>query len=356
MEKQFTGTQIRHQDIRKNGGLFMKYKFLGKTGVQVSELCLGTMSFGSEADAGEASRMFRRCREAGVNFFDCSNNYGDGSAERILGDLIKDCRDEVIITTKVSQKVGQDVNAMGASRRHIMQAVEQSLTRLKTDRIDVYIVHYFDPCTDMEETLRALNDLVRQGKVLYLGVSNWAAWQIAKALGVSVQHGLAQFSCIEPMYNLVKRQAEVEILPLALAEQLAVIPYNPLAAGLLSGKYSQTEKPAAGRIIEKAQYRLRYSDPQYYEIAGLFTEFAHKLGIHPVTLAIRWVMSHPAVTAPIIGARNVEQLEASLAAADLAMDAALAEGISGLSVRPASATDRLEEELDTKFHYRNISR
>ena len=331
----------------------MKYKFLGKTGVLVSELCFGTMTFGSETDETEATRIFNKCREAGVNFFDCSNNYSEGRAEVILGKLIHDCRDEVVITTKVTQRVGKDINALGSSRRHIMLSVDQSLLRLQTDRIDIYFIHYFDPFTAIEETLRALDDLVRQGKVLYLGVSNWAAWQIAKALGVSEKHGWSRFECIEPMYNLVKRQAEVELLPLAESEKLGVIPYNPLAAGLLTGKYSNGFKPTSGRIVEKKQYDQRYSSPIYYEIAEHFTNFAQKLGVNPVTLAVSWVKSHPGVTSPIIGARNVEQLEASLAAADFDMTPEIFDQITALSVSPGSATDRLEEELDDKFHFRN---
>ncbi len=331
----------------------MKYKILGRTGVLVSELCFGTMSFGSEADETESARMFNKCRTAGINFFDCSNNYGAGRAEEILGKLIGNCRDQVIITSKVSQRVGKDLNALGSSRRHIMLAVEQSLARLKTDRIDVYFIHHFDPLTPIDETLRALDDLVRQGKVLYLGVSNWAAWQIAKALGISAKNGLARFECIEPMYNLVKRQAEIEILPLAESEKLGVIAYSPLGAGLLSGKYSQAFKPPVGRIVENNQYSQRYSNSLYYEIAEHFTNFAHELGVNPVTLAISWVQSHPAITAPIIGARNTTQLEDSLAAADFQMTPELREQISKISVKPGNATDRLEEELDLKYQFRN---
>lgn len=193
----------------------MKYKTLGRTGVLVSELCFGTMTFGKEADEAESARMFRRCLDVGINFFDCANVYSDGLAEKILGKLMSGCRDDLVITTKVAQLAGKDVNALGASRRHIMLEVDKSLARLNTDRIDLYFIHHFDPLTPMDESLRALDDLVRQGKVLSLGASNWAAWQIAKALGISGMLGLARFECIEPMYNLVKRQAEVEILPMA---------------------------------------------------------------------------------------------------------------------------------------------
>lgn len=331
----------------------MNYKALGSTGVLVSELCLGTMTFGSDADEAESTSIFHKCRDAGINFFDCSNNYSGGKSEIILGKLIQDCRDDVVITSKVSQRVGKDVNAIGSSRRHIMLSIEQSLVRLNTDRIDIYFIHHFDPLTPIEETLRALDDLVRQGKVLYLGVSNWAAWQIAKALGISAKNVLARFECIEPMYNLLKRQAEVEILPLALSEKLGVIPYSPLAAGLLTGKYSNDDKSVLGRIAQKEQYTKRYSNPRYYEIAKEFTSYAQDLGVKPTSLALRWVMSNPAVTAPIIGARNLAQLEDSLEALSLHVKPEILENISKLSDTPPNATDRLEEELDDGFKLRN---
>jgi len=331
----------------------MRYKLLGRTGVLVSELCFGTMTFGKEADEAESGRMFDACRDAGVNFFDCANVYSDGLAETILGKLLKGCRDEMVVTTKVAQVAGKDVNALGASRRHIMLQVEKSLTRLGTDRIDVYFIHHFDPLTPMDETLRALDDLVRQGKVLSLGASNWAAWQVAKALGVSEAKGLARFECLEPMYNLVKRQAEVEILPLALSEQLAVIPYNPLAAGLLTGKYSSGQKDSEGRIAVNKMYNTRYSDPVYHQVAERFVGYAREIGVHPVTLAVKWVASHPGVTAPIIGARSVEQLKASLAAAELDLTQDAYEAVTRLSVSPPTATDRLEEVIDPSYKTRN---
>ncbi|PLY07326.1 MAG: aldo/keto reductase [Arcobacter sp.] len=331
----------------------MNYKALGNTGVLVSELCLGTMTFGSDADETESTRIFNRCRDAGINFFDCSNNYSGGKSETILGKLIQDCRDNVVITSKVSQRVGEDVNAIGSSRRHIMLSIEQSLRRLNTDRIDIYFIHHFDPITPMEETLQALDDLVRQGKILYLGVSNWAGWQIAKALGISAKNALAHFECIEPMYNLLKRQAEVEILPLAVSEKLAVIPYSPLAAGLLTGKYTNNNKSVLGRIAQKEQYSKRYSNPRYYEIAQELSSYADKLGVTPASLALCWVMSNPAITAPIIGARNLSQLEDSLEVLDLDVELEILHNITKLSDSLANATDRLEEELDDGFKLRN---
>jgi aryl-alcohol dehydrogenase-like predicted oxidoreductase len=208
----------------------MTYRFLGKTGVKVSTIAYGTMSFGGDADEAGSKALFGACRDAGVNHFDCADMYAGGRSEEILGRLIKDCREEVIITSKTYFATSKDVNAMGASRRHILYAVEASLRRLQTDRIDIYYIHRFDDRTALEETLRALDDLVRQGKVVYLGASNFAAWQVAKALGISAKEGLAPFACIQPMYNLVKRQAESEILPMAQSEELGVFRITVWAA------------------------------------------------------------------------------------------------------------------------------
>jgi aryl-alcohol dehydrogenase-like predicted oxidoreductase len=287
--------------------------------------------------------MFHRCREAGINFFDTANVYASGQAEKILGRLIADCRDEIVLTSKVGFPAGDDVNARGLSRRHIVRSVEASLKQLRTDRLDLYFVHTFDPSTPVEETLRALDDLVHQGKILYPAASNWAAWQIATALGISAREGLARFACIQPMYNMVKRQAEVEILPLAQAERLGAISFSPLGSGLLSGKYSTTSRPDRGRLVENSMHMKRYEDPRYYEVAERFTAHARDRGVHPAALAVAWVMAHPAITAPIIGARNLEQLEALLAAADVPMTPEWHAEISSLSIEPPPATDRSEE-------------
>jgi aryl-alcohol dehydrogenase-like predicted oxidoreductase len=184
---------------------------------------------------------------------------------------------------------------------------------------------------------------VRQGKVLYVGVSNWAAWQIALALGVSAQQGLARFECIQPMYSLAKRQAEVEILPLAQHQEIGVIPYSPLGAGLLTGKYTTRERPEAGRLVENQMYMKRFGDNIYYEIAERFGQYAAQEGVHPATLAVAWVMAHPAVTAPIIGARNLEQLGDSLAALEVEMTPERWQAIADLSYVPPVATDRDED-------------
>lgn len=327
----------------------MEYRSLGRTGVQVSSLCFGTMSFGGDADTATSAAMYARCRDVGINFFDTANVYTGGQSETILGRLIAPHRDDIVLTSKVNFPVGDDVNARGTSRRHIMLAVEASLKRLGTDRLDVYFLHAFDARTPMEESLRALDDLVTAGKILYPAVSNWAAWQIAKALGIAAHEHLARFECLQPMYNLVKRQAEVEILPLALSEQIGVISYSPLGGGLLSGKYRKNQRPEQGRLTDNTMYQARYGDPLNYEVAEHFTAYAEAHKTHPATLAVAWVMSHPAITAPIIGARSVEQLAPSLAAADLAMTSAQRAEISAFSPTPPPATDRAEEQQGMVF-------
>jgi aryl-alcohol dehydrogenase-like predicted oxidoreductase len=294
-------------------------------------------------DESACAALLHRCLEIGINFSDTANVYVDGRSEEILGRLMAGCRDELLIASKVGFPTGEDVNARGLSRRHIRAALEASLQRLGTDYLDFYSLHTFDPRTPIEETLRALDDLVRQGKVLYLAVSNWAAWQIALALGISAREELARFECVQPMYNLVKRQAEVEILPLAQATQLGVVPYSPLGAGLLTGKYTTVRRPGRGRLVDNQMYAKRYGDPVYYEVAERFAAHAREHGIHPATLGIAWVMSHPAVTAPIIGARNLQQLETSLAALDVNMTPEWRAEISTLSIEPPPATDRSEE-------------
>lgn len=323
----------------------MQYTQLGRTGVRVSTLCFGTMSFGGEADEQTSAAMYRRCREIGINFFDTANVYTNGQSEEILGKLIQGERDQIVLTSKVCGAMGSDINDRGLSRRHISTQVEASLKRLQTDRLDLYFVHNFDDDTPIDETLRALDHLVQQGKILYPCVSNWAAWQIAKSLGISAREGLARFECIQPMYNLAKRQAEVEILPLAQSEQLGVIPYSPLGGGLLSGKYGIDRRPEQGRIIEKENYAKRYSLDVYYEVAERFAQYAADREIHPVTLAVAWVQSHPAITAPIIGGRNLEQLAPSLAAAEFDMSDAQRAELSMLSPTPPPATDRLETQV-----------
>ena len=318
----------------------MKYKPLGSTGVRVSELCFGTMSFGGDADESTSAAMYKACRDAGINFFDCADQYNKGRSEEILGELIQGHRDDLVITTKCFNPVSDDINARGTSRRHVVRAIESSLKRLRTDRVDVLFLHQFDKRTPIEESMRALEDLVRSGKVLYPAVSNYAAWQAQRAVDIQERNNWARLQVMQPMYNLVKRQAEVEILPMAEANGIGVIPYSPGAAGLLSGKYSGA---ASGRLKSNKMYEARYGEEWMFEVADKFATFCKARSLNPVATAVAWVGAHPAITAPIIGARNVEQLRDSLAAADVAMTPALRAEITELSRTPPPATDRLEE-------------
>ncbi len=314
----------------------MKTVRLGRTGATVSELCFGTMSFGGDADEPTSGAIYAACRDAGITFFDCADAYAGGKSEEILGRLIKGHRDEVFITSKCA--MGQH---KGASRRSIRLSCEASLRRLDVDRIDLYFMHRWDPATPIEETMRALEDLRASGKVAHIGCSNYAAWQIAKANGIAAMQGWAPFEVIQPMYNLIKRQSEVEILPLAASEDLAVISYGPGAGGLLTGKYAGG---ATGRFSVNTEYQKRYDDAYFHEVSAKFAAFALDKGVHPMTLAVAWAKAHPAITCPIIGARSVAQLGASLAAASFEMTAALHAEMTALSRTPPPATDRLEEQ------------
>lgn len=329
----------------------MEYKTVGKTGVQVSPLCFGTMPFGGIADENMSREMFRAALDHGINFFDSADVYNEGRSEELLGKFMQEnkCRDELVITSKVFGKTAEEVNAKGLSRRHIKLALEQSLRRLKTDRIDFYFVHSFDSKTDMLQTLRAMDDLVKEGKILYPAVSNWAAWQIEKALGISSRESLARFELIQPMYNLAKRQAEVEILPMAEAENLGVISYSPLGSGLLTGKYGEDKRPDKGRLVESEDYAARYGLKQYYQIAEDFSNHALEKGVEPASLAVAWVMSNSAITAPIIGARNIKQLKGSLGALDIEMTEEWRKEITELSITPPPSTDRLEEQKNLSY-------
>jgi aryl-alcohol dehydrogenase-like predicted oxidoreductase len=318
----------------------MKHKLLGRTGIQVSELCFGTMSFGGDADEATSAAMYKATRDAGINFFDTADQYSKGKSEEILGKLAKGHREELVVATKCFNPTGEDLNARGLSRRHVTRAVEASLKRLQMDRVELLYLHHQDKRTPIEETLRALEDLVQAGKVLHPAMSNYSAWQAQQALGHQEARHWARMQALQPMYSLVKRQAEVEILPMAEANGLAVCPYSPAGAGLLSGKYSGA---ASGRLKSNKMYEARYGEKWMFEVADKFVAFCKQKGLHPVSAAVAWVSAHPAITAPIIGARNLEQLKDSLNAVKVDMTPALRAEITALSPTPPPATDRLEE-------------
>jgi len=319
----------------------MKYRVIGRTGVQVSELCMGTMAFGGDADAAEAARMYRAARDAGINFFDTADQYNAGRSEEILGELVRGGRDELVIASKCFNPTGSDVNARGANRRHVRRALEASLKRLGTDRVDLLFLHHYDTHTPLEEHMRSLEDVVRSGKALYGALSNYSAWQTQAALGYQERHGWARLQVIQPMYSLVKRQAEVELLPMAQANGLGVVPYSPSGGGLLSGRY--TDPAAQGRHTTNKMYKVRYGDDWMHETAAKFVAFCKTRNWHPISAAVAWVGAHPAVTAPIIGARSLDQLRASLDSVKITLTPELRAEIATLSRTPPPATDRSDE-------------
>ena len=319
----------------------MQYRSLGKTGFSVSSLCMGTMTFSREADEAESARIYQECREAGINFFDCANVYSQGAAERTLGRLIAGERDDLVITSKV----GMD---RGLSAGTIESCIDESLKNLATDRLDVYFCHRFDEKTPVEETLRALDHLVRKGKILSIGVSNWAAWQIGLALGRADRWGIAGIAVLQPMYSLAKRTDEIEILPLAQAENLGVISYSPLGGGLLTGKYLQDGDGSERRLAVSDLYARRYAEETNRDIARNLFEYAGRAGVSPVTLAVAWAGRHPGVTAPIIGARNLDQLRPALAAAAYEMSDEEYAYLSTLTPPVPPATDRSEDRHPPK--------
>ncbi|MGB4406362.1 MAG: aldo/keto reductase [Sphaerochaeta sp.] len=321
----------------------MQYKPLGKTGIQVSELCFGTMSFGGRADKATSKEMYLQCRSRGINFFDCANVYQKGVAEQYLGEFIQGERHNVVITSKGGSMMSEGPNGKGSSRKHLTNALHESLKRLQTDYLDLYFIHHYDPLTPLEEVLRTLDDFVSQGKVLSVGVSNYAAYQIATMLGIGKLHNLTSLHCIQPMYNIAKRQAEVELLPLAHEENLGVISYSPLGGGLLTGRYGEGIKTSSGRLVENKTYQVRYEGPYYQKMATDFTLLAKQRGLSPVSLAVAWVASNPTITAPIIGAANTTQLKDSLASLEVNLDKQLKTEIDGISCPPPPATDRSEE-------------
>lgn len=315
----------------------MDYQVLGDTGLKVSTVCLGTMTFGNEADEPTSRVLMERAVDAGINFFDAAHNYNKGVTEEIVGRWLGARRREIILTSKVYFPAGGGRNDQGLSRRNIVQSVERSLKRLQTDYIDLLYLHHWDEHTHLEHSLGALDDLVRAGKVLSCGVSNFSAWQVMKAISVAELKRLARISVMQPMYSLVKRQVEVELLPLAAEEKLAVVPYNAIAAGMLTGKYLAG---GAGRLTEAEMYAQRYANADYTGVVERFVAHAKAQGHSPAALAVAWVMAHPLVTSTLVGARNLDQFNDTLKAVDIRLTREERDAITALSIEPPLATDR----------------
>jgi aryl-alcohol dehydrogenase-like predicted oxidoreductase len=289
----------------------MEYRTLGRHGVKVSRLCLGTMMFGGPTSEEESIRIIHRALDLGINFIDTADMYTGGASERITGKAIRDRRDQVVLATKVRYPVGDGPNDSGLSRYHIFNAVEASLRRLGTDHIDLYYLHLPDYETPLEESLSAMDDLVRQGKVRYIGCSNFYAWQICKGLWISDRRGWAPFACVQPLYNIVNRDAEVEVLPLCAEEGLGVVTYSPLARGVLSGKYLPGGDLPSDSRAARGDKRLRETElrQESFEVAARLKELASAKGCTLTQLALAWVMGNPIVTCPILGPRTMEQFE-----------------------------------------------
>jgi len=291
----------------------MDFVNLGKSGVKVSKFCMGCLTLGREADETVSRRMLDIAFNHGINFFDTADSYAEGRSEEILGKALKDKRNQIVLATKVFNPMGEGPNDRGASRYHIVRAVEESLHRLKTDRIDLYQLHRFDSQVPLEETLRALDDLVKSGKVVYIGCSNFPAQQLQDSLNMSKSLRLHAFVSVQPMYNILKREIEANLLPLCSQEGIGVIPFNPLAGGFLTGKYQAGFEPRSGtRLGDLESYRKRYLSEENFQLTKRFLKAAEKRGVNPIQISIAWVASHPAVTSTIIGARNEEQLKQTL--------------------------------------------
>jgi aryl-alcohol dehydrogenase-like predicted oxidoreductase len=293
----------------------MEYTRLGRAGLKVSQVCLGTMTYGREADEAMSFKLMDRFVELGGNFIDTADAYSSGGSEEVVGRWLKqrNNRDKIVLATKVFGVMGPGPNDGGLSRLHIQRGVEASLKRLQTDVIDLYQIHRWDPDAPIGETCEVLNDLVRQGKVRYLGCSNLAAWQLLKYLHVSEQHHWSRFVCLQPIYNALSRGIESELLPLCQDQGLGVITYNPLAGGMLTGKYKRGEAMPTGARLEAFRiYYERYYSDTALDVVEAFGAAAAQRGVTPAQLALAWVLAEPRVTAPIVGARNLEQLNDTL--------------------------------------------
>lgn len=297
-----------------------------------SRLCFGCMQFGGMADEAASQAMYEACRSHGINFFDTANTYTAGASETLLGRFAQQEQDSLIIATKAGY-------TGGSGRINLLTQFDESRSRLDMDVVDILYLHRWDSETPLEETFDTMCSLQQQGKIRAIGVSNFAAWQVMKAQAVAEQLG-TKIAILQPMYSLVKRQAEVELFPMALSEGIAVAPYSPLGGGLLTGKYMSG---GTGRLSTDKRYAARYGQSWMAETANALSNLADEMGCSAATLAVAWAARHPAVAAPIISARNADQLVPSFEAMDMLLSDKFYAQIEALSLRPAPATDRLEE-------------
>jgi aryl-alcohol dehydrogenase-like predicted oxidoreductase len=323
----------------------MQYRKLGRTGLKVSKICLGTMTYGDQVGEAEAINIMKKALDAGINFFDTADVYAEGRSEEIVGKALKGVRDSVVLATKVANRTGPSPNDVGLSRKHILKGIEDSLRRLETDYLDLYYVHLPDYNTPIEETLRALDDLVHQGKVRYIACSNFRAWQLCKALWVSDLHDWVRFDCIQPPYNLLTRDIEYELLPLCASEGIGICVYNPLAGGLLTGKHDLDRPPAVGtrfslESIGRMYYERYWTDENFKAVARL-KDIAQEHGRSLSQFALAWILSSKTITSAICGSTSLRQLEQNAGATEIE-----------LSEEELSACDSVWEQLrPLRFFY-----
>jgi aryl-alcohol dehydrogenase-like predicted oxidoreductase len=311
----------------------MHRRFLGRTGLEVSELALGTMTFGNETDQPTAHQILDEYTAAGGNFIDTADTYQFGGSEEIIGSWLKTShRDDLVIATKAYGEMAADGPVNGAGRKHLMRAVEASLKRLGTDYIDLYQIHVFDDATPFEETLSTLDRLVSSGKVRFVGASNYTGWQLQKSIDLARQHGWEPFVSLQPLYNLLERDAELELLPICRNEGLGLIPWSPLGGGWLTGKYSRgnTQAPTAGRLADQQDDATEFT----WQVVEAVSALAQQAGKTPSQVALRWLLQQPGVTGPILGVRTVEQLRDNLGATGWSLEVEQLEELTRVSDRP----------------------
>ena len=327
----------------------MDYRRLGRAGLKVSEICLGTMTFGHGTDQAEAERIVGSALDAGVIFFDTANGYNGGASETMLGKALGARRRDAAIATKVFNPMGPGPNDSGMSRRHIMQAVEDSLRRMGTDHIDLYYIHHVDVQTPLEEMLRAFDDLVRHGKVLYTGCSNYETWRLMEALWLSDSNGWARFEGYQPQYSLVVRDIEEELVPACALKGLGIVAWAPLAGGYLAGKYKPGQTSVAGtRSAENWAFPTRFYHPDHEKILGTLLDVAAELGRTPAQVAVRWVLDQQQVTSAIVGARTAAQLGDTLAAAGWTLPEAARKKLDAASALPHRFPRAMEAPMQAR--------
>lgn len=297
----------------------MNYKRLGNSGLQVSALGLGTNAFGKRADQQTSIQIVHAALDYGINFLDTANIYAGTESERIIGLALEGRRQEAVLATKAGLVKHEGPNGSGSSRRHLMQELEDSLRRLKTDYVDLYQIHTFDPYTPLEETLRTLDDMISSGKVRYIGASNYTAWQMMKAIGISEARNLAKYISIQCSYSLADRTPENELLSFCLDQGVGIIPYFPLAGGILTGKYNTTGSAPAGSRADTDPNFKRFLNEDRIKLGEQVSQLAEEIGTSPTALSLAWLMNRPAVSTVIVGATRVQQLEQNLHSTSLTL-------------------------------------